>query len=174
MGLAFGLEAAAILLLLVFLHDAPAFIVLSGLVFFRWGEIFSLVPSTLTEADARHLFGRTDARALRRIGAGGVSLTLTPLHQPALRLGGGDEARKQRMGLKRAGFELRMELHTDKPGVIGEFHGFGQKAVGRHAGEDEALRFQAGAVGGIDLVAVAVAFGDFGLAVNTGDPRAGL
>ncbi len=49
MGLAFGLEAAAILLLLVFRHNAPAFIVLSGLVFFGWGEIFSLFPSTLTD-----------------------------------------------------------------------------------------------------------------------------
>ncbi len=49
MGLAFGLEAAAILMVLVFRHDAPAFIVLSGLVFFGWGEIFSLFPSTLTD-----------------------------------------------------------------------------------------------------------------------------
>ncbi len=49
MGLAFGLEAAGILLLLVFRHDAPAFVVLSGLVFFGWGEIFSLFPSTLTD-----------------------------------------------------------------------------------------------------------------------------
>jgi OFA family oxalate/formate antiporter-like MFS transporter len=49
MGLAFALEAAAILLLLVFRHDAPAFVLLSGLVFFGWGEIFSLFPSTLTD-----------------------------------------------------------------------------------------------------------------------------
>jgi MFS transporter, OFA family, oxalate/formate antiporter len=49
MGLVFGIEAAAILLLLAFRHDAPAFIVLSGLVFFGWGEIFSLFPSTLTD-----------------------------------------------------------------------------------------------------------------------------
>jgi MFS transporter, OFA family, oxalate/formate antiporter len=49
MGLAFGLEAAAILLLLIFRHDAPAFVVLSGLVFSGWGEIFSLFPSTLTD-----------------------------------------------------------------------------------------------------------------------------
>ncbi len=47
MGLAFGLEAA-ILLLLLFSRGPPAFIVLSGLVFFGWGEIFSLFPSTLT------------------------------------------------------------------------------------------------------------------------------
>jgi MFS transporter, OFA family, oxalate/formate antiporter len=49
MGLAFGLEAAAILLLLVFRQEAPAFVALSGLVFFGWGEIFSLFPSTLTD-----------------------------------------------------------------------------------------------------------------------------
>jgi MFS transporter, OFA family, oxalate/formate antiporter len=49
MGLAFGLEGLAILLLLRFSGDAPAFIVLSGLVFFGWGEIFSLFPSTLTD-----------------------------------------------------------------------------------------------------------------------------
>jgi OFA family oxalate/formate antiporter-like MFS transporter len=49
MGLAFGLEGLAILLLLRFSGEAPAFIVLSGLVFFGWGEIFSLFPSTLTD-----------------------------------------------------------------------------------------------------------------------------
>src|SRR5580698_53727 len=49
MDLAFGLEAAAILLLLIFRQDAPAFVALSGLVFFGWGEIFSLFPSTLTD-----------------------------------------------------------------------------------------------------------------------------
>jgi MFS transporter, OFA family, oxalate/formate antiporter len=55
MGLAFGLEAAAILLLLVFRADAAAFVALSGLVFFGWGEIFSLFPSTLTDTfGARH------------------------------------------------------------------------------------------------------------------------
>ena len=46
MGLAFLLEAAAILLLLAFRDDAVAFVALSGLVFFGWGEIFSLFPST--------------------------------------------------------------------------------------------------------------------------------
>jgi MFS transporter, OFA family, oxalate/formate antiporter len=55
MGLAFGLEGAAILLLLLFSGAAPAFIVLSGLVFFGWGEIFSLFPSTLTDTfGSRH------------------------------------------------------------------------------------------------------------------------
>jgi MFS family permease len=49
MGLAFGLEAGAILLLLLLSRNAPAFVLLSGLVFFGWGEIFSLFPSTLTD-----------------------------------------------------------------------------------------------------------------------------
>ena len=49
MGLAFILEGCAIALLLLMRADALAFVVLSGLVFFGWGEIFSLFPSTLTD-----------------------------------------------------------------------------------------------------------------------------
>ena len=49
MGVAFLLEAVAILLLLLFRDNALAFVVLSGFVFFGWGEIFSLFPSTLTD-----------------------------------------------------------------------------------------------------------------------------
>ncbi len=49
MALAFLLEAAAVFLLLNFRTDAVAFVLLSGLVFFGWGEIFSLFPSTLTD-----------------------------------------------------------------------------------------------------------------------------
>ncbi len=49
MGVAFILEGAAILMLLLFRENALAFVILSGLVFFGWGEIFSLFPSTLTD-----------------------------------------------------------------------------------------------------------------------------
>jgi MFS transporter, OFA family, oxalate/formate antiporter len=49
MGLAFGLEASAVALMLVFRENAVLFVLLSGLVFFGWGEIFSLFPSTLTD-----------------------------------------------------------------------------------------------------------------------------
>ena len=67
MGLAFLLEAAAILLLLEFRSDPVAFVALSGLVFFGWGEIFSLFPSTLTDTfGARHA---TTNFPLRRSGA---------------------------------------------------------------------------------------------------------
>jgi len=55
MALAFSLEAVAILVLFAFLDDPAMFVVLTGLVFFGWGEIFSLFPSTLTDTfGARH------------------------------------------------------------------------------------------------------------------------
>ena len=50
MGLAFVLEGIAIGLLIYFRNDPLAFVLLSGLVFFGWGEIFSLFPSTLTDS----------------------------------------------------------------------------------------------------------------------------
>ena len=49
MALAFALEAAAILVLFAFIDKPAMFVVLTGLVFFGWGEIFSLFPSTLTD-----------------------------------------------------------------------------------------------------------------------------
>jgi len=49
MALAFTLEAIAILVLFAFLDRPVMFVVLTGLVFFGWGEIFSLFPSTLTD-----------------------------------------------------------------------------------------------------------------------------
>ncbi|HLX81099.1 MAG TPA: oxalate/formate MFS antiporter [Burkholderiales bacterium] len=49
MFIAFGLEALAVLLLMLFLRIPAVFVVLTGLVFFGWGEIFSLFPSTLTD-----------------------------------------------------------------------------------------------------------------------------
>ena len=49
MALAFSLEAIAILILFAFINQPALFVVLTGLVFFGWGEIFSLFPSTLTD-----------------------------------------------------------------------------------------------------------------------------
>jgi len=46
MFIAFGLEAGGILLLSKFGSDPLWFVVLTGLVFFGWGEIYSLFPST--------------------------------------------------------------------------------------------------------------------------------
>jgi OFA family oxalate/formate antiporter-like MFS transporter len=49
MALAFSLECVAILILFAFINQPALFVVLTGLVFFGWGEIFSLFPSTLTD-----------------------------------------------------------------------------------------------------------------------------
>ena len=49
MFVAFSLEAVAILILFAFIDRPALFVVLTGLVFFGWGEIFSLFPSTLTD-----------------------------------------------------------------------------------------------------------------------------
>jgi oxalate/formate antiporter len=49
MFIAFSLECLAILILFAFLDHPALFVVLTGLVFFGWGEIFSLFPSTLTD-----------------------------------------------------------------------------------------------------------------------------
>ena len=49
MGFAFALEGVAMMLWLLTRDNAVLFVLLSGLVFFGWGEIFSLFPSTLTD-----------------------------------------------------------------------------------------------------------------------------
>jgi MFS transporter, OFA family, oxalate/formate antiporter len=49
MFIAFALEAAGIWALSVFGHDPLLFVILSGVVFFAWGEIYSLFPSTCTD-----------------------------------------------------------------------------------------------------------------------------
>ncbi|MDT7951015.1 MAG: oxalate/formate MFS antiporter [Acetobacteraceae bacterium] len=56
MALAFALEGVAMTAWLAFRGDPVLFVLLSGLVFFGWGEIFSLFPSTLTDT-----FGSTYA-----------------------------------------------------------------------------------------------------------------
>ena len=59
MLIAFSLEAVAVLALLALLgvrDNALLFALMSGVVFFGWGEIFSLFPSTLTDT-----FGAKDA-----------------------------------------------------------------------------------------------------------------
>lgn len=49
MFLAFGLEGIAMTFWLLCKNDPVLFVLLSGVVFFGWGEIFSLFPATLTD-----------------------------------------------------------------------------------------------------------------------------
>ena len=50
MFIAFGLEAIGIVALGLYGTDPVLFVILSGLVFFAWGEIYSLFPSTCTDS----------------------------------------------------------------------------------------------------------------------------
>jgi OFA family oxalate/formate antiporter-like MFS transporter len=56
MFIAFALEGAGIILLANLGRDPVLFVILSGLVFFAWGEIYSLFPATVTDT-----FGATYA-----------------------------------------------------------------------------------------------------------------
>ncbi|MDB5961281.1 MAG: putative transporter of the major facilitator superfamily [Massilia sp.] len=56
MTVAFGLEGVAMIIWLLTRDNAVLFVLMSGVVFFGWGEIFSLFPSTLTDT-----FGTRDA-----------------------------------------------------------------------------------------------------------------
>jgi MFS family permease len=49
MLIAFTLEGAAVLSVLAFRENPVLFVLLTGVVFFGWGEIFSLFPATLTD-----------------------------------------------------------------------------------------------------------------------------
>ena len=49
MFIAFGIEALGIVALARFGHDPVHFVILTGLVFFAWGEIYSLFPSTCAD-----------------------------------------------------------------------------------------------------------------------------
>jgi oxalate/formate antiporter len=49
MAIAFLMEAAAVAAMVLLRENTLLFVLLSGVVFFGWGEIFSLFPSTLTD-----------------------------------------------------------------------------------------------------------------------------
>jgi OFA family oxalate/formate antiporter-like MFS transporter len=58
MSIAFALEAAGIFALLMLVHNPLWFVVLTGLVFFAWGEIYSLFPAAIGD-----VFGPKNAAA---------------------------------------------------------------------------------------------------------------
>ena len=76
MLVAFMIEGLGILALLKFGHDPVAFVVLTGLVFFAWGEIYSLFPSVCTDT-----FGAAyaSANAGMLYTAKGTAALLVPL-----------------------------------------------------------------------------------------------
>ena len=76
MIIAFLIEAIGILALGMFAHIPMAFVLLTGLVFFAWGEIYSLFPATCTDT-----FGDKNAAANAGLlyTAKGTSALLLPI-----------------------------------------------------------------------------------------------
>jgi OFA family oxalate/formate antiporter-like MFS transporter len=76
MFFAFVVEGAGILLLLRYLGNPTLFVILSGLVFFAWGEIYSLFPATCAD-----IFGRKYCTTIYGIlyTAKGTASLLVPL-----------------------------------------------------------------------------------------------
>ena len=70
------------------------------------------------------------------------------------------------MGMIGSGFQLRMELHTYVPGVVGNFHNFHQTAVGRQSAQAQAGAGERIAVFVVEFITVAVTFADLIRAVN--------
>ncbi len=76
MFLAFGTEGIAILALSRYGHTPGMFVLFSGLVFFAWGEIYSLFPATCTDSFGAE-FATTNAGILYT--AKGTAALLVPL-----------------------------------------------------------------------------------------------
>jgi MFS transporter, OFA family, oxalate/formate antiporter len=76
MFIAFFIEGIGIYALLLFAHDPFWFVILSGLVFFAWGEIYSLFPATCTDIYGRK-FATTNYGMLYT--AKGTASLLVPL-----------------------------------------------------------------------------------------------
>lgn len=71
MFIAFALEGVAMMLWLACREDPLLFVLLSGVVFFGWGEIFSLFPSTLTDTfGSEHMPPPTMAGCIFRRASG--------------------------------------------------------------------------------------------------------
>ncbi len=79
MFIAFSLEAIGILLLSRFGQDPVAFVVLSGLVFFAWGEIYSLFPATCCDTYGTRYAAANAGLLYTAKGAGALLVPLTSL-----------------------------------------------------------------------------------------------
>jgi OFA family oxalate/formate antiporter-like MFS transporter len=86
MLIAFGLEAIGILALWQLGHDPVLFVILTGVVFFAWGEIYSLFPSTCTDTFGTQ-YATANAGALYT--AKGTASLLVPLSSVLAAASGG-------------------------------------------------------------------------------------
>jgi hypothetical protein len=96
------------------------------------------------------------------------------LHGEAVLIAGGDEVAEERVRLQWLGFELGVELAAEEEGVGGDLDDFDVRGVGRGAGEAKACAGEDGFVLAIELVTMAMALADLGLAVGVGGEGVGL
>jgi MFS transporter, OFA family, oxalate/formate antiporter len=89
MFIAFAIEAVGILCLYKFGHEPVAFVILTGIVFFAWGEIYSLFPSTCADTFGSK-FATSNAGLLYT--AKGTAALLVPLSAVLASVTGGWEA----------------------------------------------------------------------------------
>ncbi|HAT32691.1 MAG TPA: hypothetical protein DCW29_18165 [Janthinobacterium sp.] len=89
MGIAFAVEGVGIYLLSQYGQDPLLFVLLTGMVFFAWGEIYSLFPSTCCDT-----FGTKFASANAGLlyTAKGTAASLVPLSSVLQALPGGGHA----------------------------------------------------------------------------------
>ena len=80
MFIAFGIEGIGIWALYMLGHDPVWFVILSGLVFFAWGEIYSLFPSTCTDTFGVEIRDHQCRPALYRQGHRGAAGAGGELH----------------------------------------------------------------------------------------------
>ena len=92
----------------------------------------------------------------------------------AVPVAGGYEGVEERVGLERFGFELWVELAAEEEGMGGDLYDFDVGGVGGGSGEAQAGSGEDGFVLAVELVAVAVALGDFGGAVGGGGEGIGF
>src|SRR2546425_99785 len=79
---------------------------------------------------------------------------------------GAHKSLERRVTIEGTGFEFRVELHADKPGMIAQLDDLDQLAIRRQTAEDHAPGHKPLTVGVVELVAVAVALGDALFAVE--------
>src|SRR5690606_18475066 len=94
------------------------------------------------------------------------------LNQPALLERGADEGRKERVRFEGFRLQLRMELDSDEPGMLGQLDDLRQHTVGRRAGKPQADLFETALVVDVRLVAAAVPLADHVAPVDAVHPAA--
>ena len=77
-----------------------------------------------------------------------------------------DKATEQGVAFERAGGELWMKLHPDKPGMITQLDCLDQSAVRRETAKNHALGSEEFTVGVVELIPMAMAFGYFFLRIQ--------